>query len=212
VNAAMAELPAQLPPGERVLWQGSPSWAVLAQGAFHLRKLAVYFAILLIWYGITSFMTDDGVGAAILATVRMSGIALVPLVLVAVFAWLTSRATTYMVTDRRVVLRAGIALPMTINLPFSRIASASVALAADGSGSVVLALLPSEKLAYLALWPHARPWRIARPEPMLRCIPDAARAADIVARALAASAHMPVRARASVADRQEEPSLVAALS
>ena len=27
-----------------------------------------------------------------------------------------------------------------------------------------------DRIAYLSLWPHVRPWRLARPEPMLRCI------------------------------------------
>jgi hypothetical protein len=42
------------------------------------------------------------------------------------------------------------------------------------------------------LWPHARPWRMARAEPSLRAIPDAAHAGQILGRALAASADMPV--------------------
>ena len=32
-----------------------------------------------------------------------------------------------------------------------------------------------------ALWPHARPWRLQQPEPMLRAVPDAARVAAILA-------------------------------
>ena len=208
----MEGMPERLPPGERVLWQGRPSWIMLAQSAFHLRKLALYFAALLTWYAVVTFMSNDSTAAAMLATARMSGIALIPLALVAIFAWLTSRATTYTVTDRRVVLGIGIALPMTINLPFNRIASASMSLDANGSGNIVLALLPGEKLAYLAVWPHARPWRMARPEPMLRSIPDAAHISDILARALAASARMPVPARAAALSAHDTPSHVTVLA
>ena len=51
-----------------------------------------------------------------------------------------------------------------------------------------LTLLGAPKLGYLALWPHARPLRIARPRPMLRAVPDAASVAALVARTcLAAS-------------------------
>ena len=111
-----------------------------------------------------------------------------------VYAWLTSRCTLYTITDRRLVMRVGIALPMTFNLPFSSIESAGLKCWADGNGSIVLTLAPGERLAYLVLWPHARPWRMARTEPMLRCIPDAARVAQTLARALAAAAEMPVQA------------------
>jgi hypothetical protein len=201
-----------LPQGERVLWRGRPSWWALARRAFQIRKLAVYFAVLLIWYGVSSFTSGEPASSAVVATLRMTGIALVPLGLVCAYAWLTSRTTTYIVTDRRVVFGIGIALPMTINVPFTRVEAASLDSVADGTGSIVLTLLPTDRLAYLLLWPHARPWRMARAEPMLRCIPDAARVSQILARALAASAGMsvqaaPVTAAASASKRPEMSAL-----
>ncbi|MFY8152534.1 MAG: PH domain-containing protein, partial [Hyphomicrobiales bacterium] len=36
-------------------------------------------------------------------------------------------------------------------------------------------------------WPHARPWRLARPEPTLRAIPDVERVAALQADAFAAA-------------------------
>jgi hypothetical protein len=40
-------LPSDLPPGERVVWQGAPDWKRLAIHAFHVRKVALYFALML---------------------------------------------------------------------------------------------------------------------------------------------------------------------
>ncbi|MEJ2299801.1 MAG: PH domain-containing protein, partial [Woeseiaceae bacterium] len=40
-------LPAYLPPGEEILWQGKPNWKRFAVRALHVRKLAFYFAALL---------------------------------------------------------------------------------------------------------------------------------------------------------------------
>jgi len=56
---------------------------------------------------------------------------------------------------------------------------------ADGTGDIPLTMIGADRIAYLNLWPHARPWRIARPEPMLRAIPDAARVGEILSGALA---------------------------
>jgi hypothetical protein len=50
---AQPGLPEPLPPGERLLWQGSPDWRVLAREAMHTRMLSVYFAVLLAWRGAT---------------------------------------------------------------------------------------------------------------------------------------------------------------
>ena len=38
-------------------------------------------------------------------------------------------------------------------------------------------------MSYLNCWPHIRPWHIRNPEPALRCIPDAARVAGLIAEA-----------------------------
>ena len=48
------------------------------------------------------------------------------------------RTSVYTVTDRRVVLRIGVALTASLNLPFRQIEQASVRLHADGSGDIPL--------------------------------------------------------------------------
>jgi hypothetical protein len=86
----------------------------------------------------------------------------------------------------------GVAFPMSFNIPYSKIASAALTANADGSGDIPLQLLPGQKLAYLVMWPNVRPWRMKRPEPMLRGLADVQPVAQLLARALAASASMPV--------------------
>ncbi len=193
MSADVSTFPALLPAGERVLWQGTPCWRTLARRAFHIRKLAAYFAILLVWYAATVMASHVTLGEAAVMIGRMAGVALIPLALIGLYAWMTTRAAQYTITNRRVILRCGIAMPITFNLPFSKIDSADLRTWADGSGSIALTLTPPNRLAYLVLWPHAKPWRMARTEPMLRCIPHAERAAHILARALAAETDTPVQ-------------------
>lgn len=185
-------LPGALPAGERLLWQGRPHWRGLALRALHARKLAFYFAALLAWYVASSLYDGEPAGGVALAALKLGGLALAPLALIGLYAWLTQRATIYSITNRRVVIRMGIALPMTLNLPFARIEAADLHVCADGSGDIALRLTPAERIAYPILWPHARPWRLARAEPMLRAVPKATAAAQILARALAASASAPI--------------------
>ena len=103
----------------------------------------------------------------------------------AVYAWAIRRSTVYSITNRRVVISFGIALPVTFNIPFARIEAAGLRAHAGETGDITLQLLAGEKLSYFVLWPHARPWRMARAEPMLRCVPDAASASAILGAALA---------------------------
>jgi hypothetical protein len=178
-------LPEPLPANETMLWQGAPDWHVLARQVFHVRKLMVYFALMLAWRG-TSLMYD---GATALQAAGAVAI-LLPLVLLALglmylMAWLTSRTTAYSITDRRVVMRVGIVLSITFNLPFKRIESAALRQNSDASGDLVLHLAGEDRIAYLHLWPHVRPWRINKTEPMLRALPRVNEVARILAIALA---------------------------
>jgi hypothetical protein len=186
-------LPGPLPKGERLLWQGAPRWQVVAVRVLHLRKFAVYFAALLAWYAAATVAGGTAPGAAALATAKLAGIALVPLGLLVAYAWGIGQTTVYSVTNRRVVVRCGLALPMTINLPFAQIDAAAVREAADGSGDIAMTLSRGARISYLMAWPHVQPWRLLRARPALRAVPNVAQLAQVIARALATAADVPVQ-------------------
>lgn len=171
-------LPGALPPGERILWQGSPDRRALARSAFHTRAVAGYF-VLLVGVALASALAGGGplIGAAMTAIVGILGVALLQLL-----AWASARSTIYTLTDRRIVLRIGIALPTSINLPLKLVGAVDLNRHADGTGDVALTILGVQKVGYAALWPHARPWRLAEPQPMLRAVPGAAEVAALLAR------------------------------
>lgn len=187
-------LPERLPEGEGILWQGSPRWWSLTSRALHLRALALYFALMVGWSTYNAATTAATFAEAAFASASSAGLALLCLAVLVVIGRALSQAAFYTITNRRVVLRVGVALPMTINIPFTAIESAAVKRHADGTEDIVLTVSPKQKIAWLALWPHARPWRVARAEPMLRAVPVTSGAAQVLARALAASASVPVTA------------------
>jgi Bacterial PH domain len=177
-------LPEHLPAGERVLWQGAPDWWGLAKRAFHVRMVAIYGIALLAWHGLSTAADGASLAAAASKTLFLAPLPLALVGVLLLLAWLFARSTVYTITNRRVVMRFGVALPMTINLPFKRIRSAALKVDRKGIGDLPLALVGDDRIAWLHLWPHARPWRIARPEPMLRALPEAAKVAEILAAAL----------------------------
>jgi hypothetical protein len=177
-------LPGPLPAGERILWQGAPTTSGLLVRVFHARLVIAWFALCALAFGLAA--GAPGAALKIIGPTLMVGA--VGLALLWLLAWLTHRTTIYTITNRRIVLQAGIALPVTHNLPFAQIESASLRAFTDGSGDVPLQLQPGLRIAYLQLWPHARPWRLARTEPMLRSVPEAEAAAVLLAQALAAHA------------------------
>ena len=176
-------LPEALPRGERVLWQGSPDWRALAVQAFHVRKAAIYFAVMLGLHLTSQLAAETPILPALAATARLLALALVALALLASLAWLSARSTVYTVTDQRVVMRIGIVLTLTFNLPYQRIEGAALHRSAKGHGDIALTLAKGERIAYLHLWPHVRPWRVKQTEPQLRSVANAVSVAATLAQA-----------------------------
>ncbi|MEZ5459408.1 MAG: photosynthetic complex putative assembly protein PuhB [Steroidobacteraceae bacterium] len=197
-------LPAALPAGERLLWQGSPRWRSLAVRALHVRKVGVYFVVLALWSGSSALSDGAAAGAALLAAATQIALGGAAIGLLAGIAWLAARATVYSVTSERVVIRFGTALPMTVNLPFSSIESALLRQHADGTGDLPLVLTPTEKVSYLLMWPHVRPWQYRRVQPMIRGVADAHHAAAVLADAMRASLERRQAADAGEQTRAEE--------
>jgi hypothetical protein len=180
-------LPGNLPKGERMLWQGAPDWWPLAQRTFHVRSVAVYFAFLMAWRGLAAFLDGATALSAIQAALYVAPAAIAALLLLCGLALLTARTTVYTVTTKRVVLRFGVALPKAINIPFTIIESAALKGFSDKSGDLALTLTAPNKINYFLLWPHARPWKLANPEPAMRAIADASAVAALLADALKAA-------------------------
>ncbi len=178
-------LPALPPEGERILWSGSPHWPTLARRAFHIEKIAFYFVLLIAWR-MGSQWYDGATGMTIAAAaVAPLVIAAVSLAILTTIAYAMARSTIYTVTSRRVVMRFGVALPITFNLPFSSISSVGLRKFNNNTGDLPIALGAERRLPYLVLWPHVRPWHFNEPQPMLRCVQDAPRVAYVISSALA---------------------------
>jgi hypothetical protein len=191
-------LPEPLPAGERLLWQGSPDWRRLALSPFHVRKLAIYFGVIVLARGAVVLGDSGSVVSALIAMLWLLPFVAFALGTLLALAWMTGRTTVYTITDRRVVMRIGIVLTVTYNLPFKHIAGAGLRLHRDGRGDIPLQLTAGDRIAWLHLWPHARPWKVGQPEPMLRAVPDARRVADLLsgAWAQATGVALPSTARA----------------
>lgn len=184
-------LPGNLPPGEKLLWQGSPARWPLARRALRVVPVAIYFGLLLLWQCVSALQSHHSwqqMAHAIAIPLVLGGAVLGLLTLI---GWSAARATVYSITSHRVVIRHGIALPMSLNLPFVHINSASLGMHDDGTGDVALVLSKPQRVGYLLTWPHVRPGHYIQPQPTLRALADAPRAAQVLAAALAEFARGP---------------------
>ena len=165
-------LPERLPSDEFIVWQGAPDVAALAYSAFHFKKLALYFAVLIAACAWPALEEGAGFTAVLLAIKWIVPLAIIAMATVWMLAYFTVRTTVYTITNKRVVMRLGIVLTVSFNLPLMQLASADVRVLQNGYGDITLALKGADRIGWVHLWPSVRPWRIAKPEPTLRAVPD----------------------------------------
>ncbi|MDN3644788.1 photosynthetic complex putative assembly protein PuhB [Pontixanthobacter aestiaquae] len=161
-------LPEALPEDEHIIWQGAPDWKQMAASALHIRLSLFYFAIIA---GVALTRGDPTTAAAMVA------FALLVTAFFALFSYGVGRTTVYTLTNKRIVLRIGVALNKCINIPLSEIETANLKMLSGDTGSIVMTLKGMPRMGYIMLWPHARSLRFVRPQPMLRAIPDARKVA-----------------------------------
>ena len=166
-------LPEDLPRNEYIVWQGRPDWRQLAIEAFHVRKIAIYFAVMVLWQWI-SLLESNAAGMDMLKQLGTSiGLALLALAVLSWSAYWSAQATMYTLTNKRIIMRIGIVLSLTFNLPLKKITACDLQLLNKQTGNIALGIATDSPIGWLNLWPHVRAWRVASPQPTLRCVPQA---------------------------------------
>ncbi|MCR9109211.1 photosynthetic complex putative assembly protein PuhB [Marivita sp. XM-24bin2] len=191
-------LPETPPEGEVILWQGKPDWWALAKESLNLLWVAGYFVFLALWrfVAVVDLMP---LGQAIWASVPFLILGAIVCMLLMGIAWAQAHYTVYTVTNRRIAMRIGAALTVTLNLPYTQIGAANLDLRKSGTGTIAFDLLGDTRISYLVCWPHVRPWRISPTQPALRCIPEAETIAAMISEAAEARVSMPQVQRSGAA-------------
>jgi hypothetical protein len=211
-NEPIKGIPGHLPAGERLLWQGTPTWRSLMVHVLHVRFVATYFAAIMAWRAYSHVTEGNGVETAVWSATWLGVLGLLVVALMGGLALMMKRSTVYTITSKRVILRYGVVLPVAINLPLGKIETVGLKELGDGTGEIPLTVGQDGHLAYWMMWPHARRWHFAVPTPMLRSIPDARRVAGLLAEAItatmtgggtAATVRAPARTTATAAASQD---------
>lgn len=175
-------LPELLPKGEVILWQGRPNWLRLTIESLNLWWVIGYFGLLAAWRFL-SVIDYMPFGTAISASIPFLFVAAFVGLLLCGVGYIQAKETLYTITNRRVVMRIGAALTLTLNLPFTKIDNAAVAKKRGGFGNIAFETSGDTKFSFFVLWPHARSWYFGKPQPTLKCIPDIEKVSSILGEA-----------------------------
>jgi hypothetical protein len=183
-------VPGPHPVEEALHWSGAPHWRGTAVRIWRVPLAAFYFALLLADGTRAAFGHTPAAAAARQGDAALLIIGLLAVGLLSLLSWLTTKTTTYTVTDSHLILRYGIALKATLVIPFGAIDHVAVRVNRDHTGDVAVRLKGGRRVAYPKLWPHVRPWRWLSAEPMLRCVPQAGAVGALLARMVRAHAEV----------------------
>ena len=191
-------LPAALPEGEQLLWQGRPSARGLARQNFHVLGVGLYFLALLVWRTL-SVAAEPGNGLA--EGLSAASVLVMPFLaaeaVLLLLAWGYARSTIYTLTSARLAIRSGLAVPVTTTIAFELVEGAALKRHGKGLGDLCFTVRESERPSWAMLWPSVRPWRWRHPEPSFRCVPNGEAVASKVKAALEKSAPAMAHAPAS---------------
>jgi hypothetical protein len=176
-------LPELPPEGEHLLWQGRPDAWALTRDSLNLVGVFVYFCFLAVWRFLAAVDLMP-LGEAVFASIPFLILGALVCGTLMILSWVQARATVYTITNKRVAMRIGAALTVTLNLPYSQIESIEMDQRKNGTGTIALKPAGRLPVGFMVCWPHMRPWHFSRPEPSLRCIKNV----DEVARILADAA------------------------
>lgn len=175
-------LPECLPDGERLLWQGSPQTWALARHLFHFNKVWLWFTAVTLWQVVS---ISSQTGSELLHRLFVPALALMlALGIIYLLAWLYASTTIYTLTSHRVTMRFGLALQITMNLPFSEILKADVNDKGNDIGNIAFTVAEGARVSHMVLWPNVRPWHWMAPQPMFCCVDGLSKASAILTRAV----------------------------
>jgi hypothetical protein len=177
-------LPARLPDGEFIVWQGRPEARIVMIRLLRARWIAAYFAIAALWSVAVGLNNAEAAWQLLGRLVFIAVAAMTVFAIMALYARAVAGTTLYTMTNKRIVMRVGIAISASFNLPYSQIAGADFRKGADGSGDLALTLKPGHGLSGSVFFPHQRGGLWRKLSPQLMCLPDIAPVAAMLAQQL----------------------------
>lgn len=179
-------LPAELPDDEHIVWQGHPETRSIMRFIMRGRWIAGYLAILILWTLITGYYDGRSLGAILFSGAAVTILSAIVVTLMELFSWGVRKTTVYTVTNKRIVMRIGVALSVTYNIPFKQITGAEMLRNDDGTGNIALTLTKASGLSWFAMWPHVRGSIFAPVTPRLTGLKDVEAVASDIALQLGA--------------------------
>lgn len=187
-NEVQVGLPQPLPEGEDILYQGSADPRALILAAMHVRAVAFYIGAVIMVRSVIGAGGGESFAVLIERAAEFLALGGVAVGILSLLGWWMAKRSVFTITNRRVVIRHGIAIRKYINIPFDGITSVDLKPLGRGTGNIALKSEGRQAVPYFHLWPFASPMRFTKTIPVLRALPKVDEVAPILVDAIRAAA------------------------
>ena len=165
------EVRKSIPSGEKIYWCGQPDWVSLGYCCYGIKYLIFYFLVSAFYvvYKIVTPLTLETF-LSLYSSYLFSGF-LAGMILFGI-AFLSARHTCYIITEKRIVIRTGVALVFLLNLPFKNILSIDRQKLTKNRGNIAFTVRSRKRIPYLSCWPSVKGRGFLSPIPAFRSISD----------------------------------------
>lgn len=163
------EVRKSIPNNEKIHWNGEPSWASLGYQVFGIKYLIFYF-ILSALYAVSQLGPVFSLLAFLVHYVPFLISGAVAASILFVLAYLATRHTSYVITEKRIVIRTGVALVFLLNVPLKNIISIDKQRLAGGRGNLSFEAKSKKRIPFLSCWPSVKSGSFVQPSPAFRSI------------------------------------------
>ena len=169
MNNLPIEVTSAIPVEEKLLWSGRPDWRGLAYQSFGLKYLILYF-IGGAFYAISKMDKIFSLDVFLMSFYPYFLSGLLAGIVLSAIAYFQAINISYVITEKRVIIRSGAALIFLLNAPFKKISSIDKQKLRNGMVNISFTTISRKRIPYLSCWPSVKPWSIFNPKPAFRCI------------------------------------------
>lgn len=171
INRLPEEVRRSIPSGEEIHWYGRPDWKSLGYCCYGIKYLIIYL-LLSVLYTFVKMPVEFSLAAFVNHYIPYMLSGTVAGIILFILAFASAKHTCYVITDKRIVIRTGIALVFLLNLPFKNILSIDRQRLKNTRGNLAFTIQSKKRIPYFSCWPSVRGGSVLNPVPAFRSILD----------------------------------------
>ena len=179
INRLPDEVGRSIPKGERVCWTGKPNWISFGFHAFGIKYILIYF-IVSAFYAISQIELVFSFKAFIGEYISFVVSGMIASLILFMLSYFSAQHTYYVITEKRLVIRTGIALVFLLNVPLKNVISIDKQSLFYGYGNLSFKPQSKKRIPYFSCWPSVRRGSFLNPVPTFRSIANIEQIGKIV--------------------------------